>query len=78
MTDTQTTLAEFEDDPDVVAEAESEDSPTAARNARDIEHLVDLVNGLTDQVETIASELEQQSTEHRAEDIDTHPQRMYQ
>lgn len=69
----QSNLTEFADDG-----PESDDPPTSADNARDIEHLADVVESLTEQVGTLATELGHDPAEYRAEDIDSDPHGMYQ
>lgn len=66
-----TTLTEFvDDDVDVDAETECDDDPSPESNADDIEHLIDAVTRLNDQVGDIVGELEQRDTD-AADSIDT-------
>jgi len=76
MSDDQTTLSEFTDD---VGDTTGDGGPTPAENARDIEHLVDVVGDLTDQVGTLTGEFGQQNpAEYSAENIDSDPHGMFQ
>jgi hypothetical protein len=77
MTDNQTTLSEFGDDGGDV-DVGDDPAPTPSENAADIERLVDLVGDLTDQVGTLAGELEQPDSAERIDTEPAHAERMFQ
>lgn len=72
-----TTLSEFGGESDDADSAERDDAPTPASNADDIQHLVELVGGLTDQVGDLAAELEQHETADGIDDEQPDPKRMF-
>lgn len=80
MTDnTQTTLSAFDigDDVDAGDRSEADGSPTPAENARDIEYLIQCVEGLSEDIEAVVDEIEQQEAGDSISTESTSTERMF-